>query len=188
MGAALLQASCAELGVPARISSGGFGPSGEPAEGPAITVMAEMGIDLTRHRSRTLTPYLCRGADLIVAMTRHHVVGVATIEADAWTRTFPLVDLVARTRHVEPLGVGEPIAAWVLRAHEGRTTASVLALPASTDIQDPIGEPVDAYRQMRDRLVELTSELARALAAGGGHLTTPQTLASEPIRWDGWGG
>jgi protein-tyrosine phosphatase len=186
MGAALLQARCAELGVPARISSAGFGPAGERAEAAAITVMMELGIDLTGHRSRQLTAGLCRAADLIVGMARHHVVDVASIESGAWTRTFPLVDLVGRTRHMAPLGVDEPIAAWVLRAHEGRTTSSVLALPAGDDISDPIGEPIDAYRRTRDRLDGLTAELARAMAAGGGHLTTPQILASEPIRWGGW--
>jgi protein-tyrosine-phosphatase len=186
MGAALLRARCAELGVPARISSAGFGPAGEPVEPGAATVMSELGIDLSGHRSRRLTPGLCRAADLIVGMTRHHVVGVASIEPGAWTRTFPLVDLVGRTRHMVPLGLDEPIEAWVLRAHDGRTTSRVLALPASADISDPVGEPIDAYRRTRDRLAELTAELARALSAGGGHLTTPQTFASDPIRWDGW--
>jgi protein-tyrosine-phosphatase len=186
MGAALLQAGCAELGIPARVSSAGFGPAGEPAEANAIMVMGEMGIDISDHRSRQLTRGLCRAADLIVGMTRHHVVGVATIESGAWTRSFPLIDLVARTKHIVALGVDEPIAAWVLRAHQGRTTSSVLARPESDDISDPVGEGLDAFRRTRDRLSDLTAELARALAAGGGHLTTPQTLASEPIRWDGW--
>jgi protein-tyrosine-phosphatase len=172
--------------VAARISSAGFGPSGEPAEAEAITVMGELNIDLSGHRSRSLTPDLCRAADLIVVMTRLHLVGVATIEPEAWPRAFPFVDLVARARKIDPLTIDEPFRQWVLRAHGERTRSSVLALPTTVDVADPVGKPLAAYRRRRDQLAELSADLARCLAAGAGHLTTPQSLVSGAIHWDGW--
>lgn len=42
---------------------------GMPASDHGREVMAELGIDLSPHRSRPLTPYLLEGADVVLTMT-----------------------------------------------------------------------------------------------------------------------
>lgn len=42
---------------------------GEPASREAVTALAEMGIDLNRHRANLLTPEAVRQADLVLTMT-----------------------------------------------------------------------------------------------------------------------
>ena len=56
------EADCAGLAV--------FAPS--PASANAVSVMGELDIDLTAHRSKPVTPELCEAADLIFCMTQTH--------------------------------------------------------------------------------------------------------------------
>lgn len=53
-------------------SAGTLGIVGEPAHPLAQEIGAEFGLDLTTHRSRPLTPFLLRAADLILGMTADH--------------------------------------------------------------------------------------------------------------------
>jgi protein-tyrosine phosphatase len=53
-------------------SSGVWASDGDPASKHAITVMAERGIDLSRHLSRALTSEHVAEADLVLAMTQDH--------------------------------------------------------------------------------------------------------------------
>ena len=45
---------------------------GAPASPEAVAVMREIGIDISRHRSRALSRELAAGADIILAMTEAH--------------------------------------------------------------------------------------------------------------------
>lgn len=45
----------------------------DPASAQAIAVGRELGVDLSGHRSRPVTPSLARGSDLLAGMTRAHV-------------------------------------------------------------------------------------------------------------------
>lgn len=53
-------------------SAGLAAPDGAPASSHAITVMREIGCDLSAHRSRSLTPEMIDEAGLIVVMTSAH--------------------------------------------------------------------------------------------------------------------
>jgi protein-tyrosine-phosphatase len=55
------------------VASAGTGASeGAPASEGSYLVGLELGIDLSAHRSRALTPELTRSADLILTMSRSH--------------------------------------------------------------------------------------------------------------------
>ena len=43
-----------------------------PASAHAVTAMKEIGIDITAHRSRQITPALADGGDIFVVMAPHH--------------------------------------------------------------------------------------------------------------------
>ena len=53
-------------------SAGTFAAEGSPASPFAIQTMADMGLDLTRHRAARLTPQLLQSADLVYCMTSAH--------------------------------------------------------------------------------------------------------------------
>jgi protein-tyrosine-phosphatase len=50
---------------------------GQPAADHAIAVLERHGMDGRTHRSRSLTPELVEWADLILAMSRSHLTGIA---------------------------------------------------------------------------------------------------------------
>ena len=54
------------------LSAGVSARPGAPAAAEAVEVMRQQGLDLSRHRSRPLTPELIQEADLILTMTEAH--------------------------------------------------------------------------------------------------------------------
>jgi low molecular weight protein-tyrosine phosphatase len=170
MAAALLQARLARRSrcPPIQVLSAGFGPSGYPATDSAVAAMDDVGIDITRHRSRQLDGEILEDADLVLGMTRQHVVDAVVLAPEAWPRTLPLVDAVRRASETGPLTTGEDPQSWVARLHGGRRPADVLTLPPGDDIADPIGGRLDAYRKTRDQLDGLTRQLAELLCASDG--------------------
>jgi protein-tyrosine-phosphatase len=75
MAAGLLRQRLAVEKVNARhrvLSAGVWAADGEPASEPAVATMAERGIDISDHRSHSLTTEEVAGADLILVMTHEH--------------------------------------------------------------------------------------------------------------------
>jgi len=180
MAAALLQryltrgSACSSI----EVGSAGFGPAGYPATEGAIAAMDDIRIDITRHRSRLLDPDLLGGADLVLAMTRQHVMDAVVLAPAAWPRTLPLVDAVRRAGQTGPMLAANDPGSWVARLHAGRRPADVLTLPPGDDIADPIDQPLDAYRRTRDQLDGLTRRLAELLREPEGRDFTPQPSRS----------
>lgn len=75
------------------ISSAGVAAlAGCPASSTALEVARQMGLDLSTHRSRPLSPELIRQADLIYCMSRFHRQAVLDMVPEAADRTFLLDD------------------------------------------------------------------------------------------------
>jgi protein-tyrosine phosphatase len=76
MAEALLRARLAKRQPPTRHrvgSTGTWAVDGRPASEHAVTVMAERGIDLSRHRSRSLTNEQMAESDLVLVMSQEHL-------------------------------------------------------------------------------------------------------------------
>jgi len=72
MAAALLARAAEARGLAVQVQSAGLAADGSPAAAPAVEVMAGWGVDLSAHRSRTITPDLCDRADVIAVMSLQH--------------------------------------------------------------------------------------------------------------------
>ncbi len=73
MAQALLNQKAAERGLPVAAQSAGLAAfAGDCASENAVTVMKEIGVDLSAHRSRPVTPYLLEESDLVVCMSEGH--------------------------------------------------------------------------------------------------------------------
>ncbi len=75
MAAALFNARASrlgELGDYAAASAGTWALEEQGASGHVLTVMAERGLDLSRHRARTVTRGMLAEADVVIVMTRNH--------------------------------------------------------------------------------------------------------------------
>lgn len=97
-------------------SAGTHAMDGRPAEPHAITAAHELGADITAHRARSLDRDLVDQADLILVMEQEH--------ADLIARVLP------PARQAEVLHLLAPYSP----AHD------------RSEVDDPYGQPLDAYR------------------------------------------
>lgn len=72
------------------LSAGLFTAEGQPASPNASAVMADRGIDITDHRTRSLTEDLIKRADLILTMTKQHKEHVMAMYPQAYDKVFTL--------------------------------------------------------------------------------------------------
>lgn len=160
MGEVLLRRRLEEREIEARVRSAGLMAGGSPATDPAIEVMAAVGLDLSDHRSRQITRAVVQMADLVVTMTRQHIIELTLMAPDAWPRMFQIRDLLRRAEAVGRRSPEMAFADWLVAVGEGRTRAGILAASLSDDIADPIGQSNSVYERTRDDLDELLTRLA----------------------------
>lgn len=156
MAEAILRAARPDL----EVRSAGRLPGGVPASATAVKVMAERGLDLSGHVSRTATSELLGEADLVVAMTREHVRDAVLLRPDVRPRAFPLKDLVRRAEKVGSRSPDQELEAWLSDVGWGRTTADLLGASEADDVADPIGLSVGHYRSCADELTRLLGRMA----------------------------
>jgi protein-tyrosine phosphatase len=101
-------------------SAGTAGLADVCAAPEAIAAMREIDIDLSRHRSSKLTSSDLKTSDYVLAMTRNQL------------------EYLARRY---PEGTDERL---LLRAFENGTSQDL----AARDLADPIGEPIEFYREL----------------------------------------
>lgn len=115
------------------VSSAGVGAwAGAPASENAVVALAEMGIGLTGHQARRLTPSIVDKSDLVLTMTRRHRQDVLAIVPAAEAKVFVLKEYVEL---FSDSSEGNP------------------------DIADPIGGSLDVYRAVARELQESIQRL-----------------------------
>jgi len=101
-------------------SAGTLGIEGEPADEDARRVMAEIGVDLSAHRSRGLRPAELASTDYTLVMERRHL------------------------RHLNRHYPESTDRRVLLRAFEESSDPH----PYPPDLVDPIGQPLSAFRDL----------------------------------------
>lgn len=87
------------------LSAGTSAWDGAAASDGALLVGMERGLDLSQHRSQTLTRELVRDSDLILAMGPHHLERVEALGGSG--KSYLLTDYASRGTTVKP--VNDPI-------------------------------------------------------------------------------
>ena len=106
-----------------RVVSAGVGAmNGQAPSAFAVQALRELGVDISRQRSRALSAQLVAEADYILGMTQGHVDSILLLHPEAVEKTFLLRDFEAD----RPAG--------------------------RRDIADPIGAPIEVYRHCRDQI------------------------------------
>jgi protein-tyrosine-phosphatase len=145
------------------IESAGFLSEGVPCPPEVREVMAPLGYDMTRHRSKAVSSGLLTSAHVLVGMTRQHSVDLSLFDPSVSSRSFTLSEVVRLGEGCPGRGVDETLTSWVDRIGAGRHRAGIFDLPLSEDVPDPIGKPMKAYLRTRDSLLRLTTRLADLL-------------------------
>lgn len=164
MAAALLRARLAQRACSIPVDSAGFVSEGMPPPKGVLDAMTAVGIDLSEHRSRVLRPDLLDTAELVVGMTRQHVIDIAQVTPGAWTKSFTVAEVRIRGEGVGPRCPEEELGEWVGRLHHGRTRGSIVSLPLADDIPDPMGGRPRGYQKTRDVLALMAADLVDLIA------------------------
>lgn len=179
MAEALLRAKLPEDSHIEVASAGTIG-DGTPPPDHAVRLMAERGLDIEGRPSRPLDASLLEAADLVVVMARQHLVEVGAMAPAALERSFTLTDLLDRAGQASGRGPQETVSQWARRMSAGRAPASILSLPSSGDIPDPVG---GTRRDFEDCLLILdrdTTELVSYLSPGASVRTVTRPLTAGP--------
>lgn len=165
MMAALLESMLAEQLDEQRggavVRSSGFGPEGIPAIDDAVEAMRRRGLDVTEHRSRSTTPALVDGADLILTAERAHVVKIAALSGDALARAMTLPEFLTRAGDGADARDGD-VRAWVESLTADRSAGVYLREPVP-EVADPTGSMPRAFEAAAAAIEQQCGEVVRHL-------------------------
>ncbi len=145
--------------APTVTSAGTAGWDGSGAMHESIRSAGERGVEIGTHFARRLTDAMLDEADLIVCMARDHREGIVRTRPDLAAKTFTIKELVRLLEASPSRGsVAERVAAAAASRNGSDRT--------DEDVRDPLGDPIDGYRQVAAELHDLSYRLAAALASG----------------------
>ena len=156
MAEAILRARFADRGIDADVNSvGTLGWTERAATPRAVAVMAEMGLDISAHRSRRIERAHL-DVDLVLAMTRDHAGAVIARDESTRSSVFLPSELV---RLLRGAAAGPPRSevsrendmSELIRDLGHSRQGPSIGRPAE-EVADPAGEPLDVYRATAQRL------------------------------------
>lgn len=155
-------------------SAGTHGWEGSAAMPGSVEAARELGVDITAHRGRLLTPAMAREAGLLLCMAGDHRAAFAS-ERDLARRAFTLKEMVRLTEVLAPADADpERLAERVAEADAARERR-LAPVSRDEDVADPLGQPPEAYRAVAweletwiERLVAGLFGPASAEAVAGG--------------------
>ena len=144
-------------GVPIQVSSAGsHALEGNPAASRSMLAASRRGASLERHFARELTRRRVRRADLVLCMAAEHRPFVLSHDRSAADRTFLLATFARVAGEWDWLATS-PAGLVALAAEHAREQDG-------DDIDDPLGQPTEAYAACAERLDGLVSTVIAALA------------------------
>jgi protein-tyrosine phosphatase len=144
-------------GVPIQVSSAGsHALEGNPAASRSLLAASARGASLERHFARELTRRRVRAADLVLCMAAEHRPFVLSYDRSAAHRTFLLAGFARVAARFDGLAAS-PSELVALAADHVREEAG-------DDVDDPLGQPAEAYAACAERLDGLVTPVIAALA------------------------
>lgn len=142
----LAQQQLRRRGINARVSSAGFLVGGVEAARGSQKVARRLGLDLSNHRSRRVTPEMIRSADAIITMEPDHVVRLAEEVPESRTRSVTLKELARRAMQSDELTEDHPTKDYPTEGHPRPQAAASKNDPrplvdATTPADGPSGGP-----------------------------------------------
>lgn len=142
--------------APTVTSAGTAGWEGAGAMDESIRAAAERGVDIGAHLARGISAALVDDADLVLCMAGDHRDAIVRTWPEQGAKTFTITELV---RLLEASPATGPLPDRVAAAAAARNGSA----PDDGDIRDPLGDPIDGYREVADELHDLSDRLADAL-------------------------
>ena len=160
MGEALLRHRAIEASVPIEVSSAGFLLEGESAAADSIAAMSELGIDISAHCSRIVSPGMVRAADLVVTMERTQARSLAL---DVPGEAHKIHTIGAAVRGLASGPSNGTVIERIARLGRDRAASELLGR-GDDEVGDPYGRPRNLHRRTAAHLDRLVSELLDAIS------------------------
>lgn len=140
--------------APEVASAGTMGWTGSGADPSSIRAAAELGVDISSHRARALSVDDVVRSELIVGMASEHSRGVVAMVAEAYPRTFGIKELVRLLDALPETGpaVGERQLADRVAEADRLRRGGFVGEASDETIDDPLGMPIDAFRDVAREL------------------------------------
>lgn len=158
MAAALAQDAFDKRDLDVEVRSAGVSAGGFPSTAEAQRVMQERGLNLSKHRSTSLSDALEPLPDLILVMEKGHLAKIGRIDPSLAGKTFTLKGLVRRAKEEGPRKEGESTTDYLSRAGNTPFTSS-----RDDSIPDPIGQGLAEYQRCADELENLIAAMSDLL-------------------------
>jgi protein-tyrosine phosphatase len=129
-----------------------------------IETAIEKGLDAETLRPTQLTAEMLREADLIVTMTRDHAAEVLDLAPEVAEKTFTLKELstlLASSPASEASTQRDGVVARIAELHRRRASGPVAG--AIEDVRDPLGLPMEVYREVAADIEAGVDDLVRGL-------------------------
>jgi protein-tyrosine phosphatase len=157
---AMFRAELERRGIAATVESFGvLKLGGTPALPEVVEYGNELGVNLSRHRTRSVERDVLANFDLVVGFERAHL-ATAVVDGGAGrdvTYTLPeLVELLERTED-SPSDPHERLARAAAHRNVGKTFSGV------AEVADPLGRPGREQHRLAARVADLTRRQARGL-------------------------
>lgn len=136
---------------------------GHRATPATLAALRARGIDAEAHRSRTLTPEIVAGADLVLTMERVHLRVAALLTPDAFDKTFTLKEFLRRALRNDPRRTSEPLDLYLQRISIGRDPVELLTTNEADEVADPQGGPPAGFAATCDELALLCGGVVELL-------------------------
>ena len=146
----LLDRALLRRGVNAIVESGGFLEGGAPACSTMSSFAAEIGLDLSFHKSRAVDGYMLGDARLVLTMERRHARDLMVSFDAGHERIFTIGGFIVRADSFPPTGEG--LDEWLERLAPFRPQSEFLGVHCEDDVADPHGESKRIHRRAFDHL------------------------------------
>jgi len=151
--------ACAAPGSVEVTSAGLAALVGDPIDTSAAIVLADVGLDPTRHRARQFTPELAMAADLVLAAEREHRDDVIAAVPSAHRRVFTMKEFA---RLLPAAGTG---TATEVIARAGLLRGQVGPVPPEADnVRDGYRLDVPTVRAIAREIAQAVKDAADVLA------------------------
>lgn len=151
--------------APFVFGSAGMRAGGRPMPPTGVAVSAQLGLDMSSHRSRRLDTARLGEWDLVLTMSREHVRDLVAADEDLWPRIFTLPQFV-RWLDANHLGRHARVRPWIEALAGDRSRNEMIGSLASDEVADPIDGPPAAWWDLSALLTAALDRMAWHLLPG----------------------
>ncbi|SEB83374.1 capsular exopolysaccharide family [Paramicrobacterium humi] len=149
-------------GLPVQFSSAGIRAASRSVSTTAREHARDLGIDLSGHRSKPVSPASLGEYDLILALSRENARSLLAESPDVAPRLFTLKQF-ARWISVHDRPADKALGAWLDEQDDTPRVAEFLGSNPEDDVNDPMGMPLKYWRLMSDELADSIDDVIRGL-------------------------